>query len=53
MRTQVIIHPDPEPTMKDIRVDRELLTNPNLSSQKLKEKFFFSKIPSARKSPTK
>lgn len=37
--------------MKDIKADRELLSNPRLDAKSLKEKFFFSKIPSAQKSP--
>lgn len=44
------------PTLKDIADDRELHLNPNLDKQTLKEKFFFSKIPSqaiVKKSPRK
>jgi hypothetical protein len=40
MRTQVKIYDDPEPTLSDIKEDRELFLNPNLDHQTLKEKFF-------------
>lgn len=47
MKTQVRIYDDPEPTLKDIKDDKDLHLNPHLDRQTLKEKFFFSKIPSA------
>ena len=51
MRTQVKIYDDPEPTMSDIKDDKELFLNPKLDKQTLKEKFFLSKIPTVTSTP--
>jgi hypothetical protein len=46
MKTQVKIYDDPEPTLDDIKTDKQLFLNANLTSKTLKEKFFLSKVPS-------
>ena len=51
MRTQVIIHPDAEPTLDDIEVDRQLFLNPNLTDKQLKHKFL-SKIGASTLEPS-